>query len=195
MTATDGTFDETFEDVSASFTAPTVAGVYDVCVRGTDAASNTGAAECASIAVYDPSAGYATGAGWIPSPAGAFADDPTLTGKAMFAFISKYAKGANTPDGNTEFRFRVAGLHFQSTGYDFLIVNQGGTNAQFKGSGTINCATAPDGSAFRFMIWAKDGDPDTFRIKIWWDDAGTEHVVYDNGVQQPIGGGAITIHQ
>jgi hypothetical protein len=44
------------------------------------------------------------------------------------------------------------------------------------------------------MIWAGDGTPDTFRIKIWWEDNGTEVVVYDNGAAQAIGGGSIVIH-
>jgi hypothetical protein len=45
------------------------------------------------------------------------------------------------------------------------------------------------------MIWATDTSPDTFRIKIWWEEAnGTEHVVYDTGSNQPIGGGSIKIH-
>jgi hypothetical protein len=41
------------------------------------------------------------------------------------------------------------------------------------------------------MLWAGDGAPDTFRIKIW--DAVTEVVVYDNGSDQPIGGGSIVV--
>ncbi len=47
------------------------------------------------------------------------------------------------------------------------------------------------------MIWAKDLDPDddTFRIKIWWEDGyANETLVYDNGFDQPIGGGNIKIH-
>ena len=45
------------------------------------------------------------------------------------------------------------------------------------------------------MLWAGDLDPDidTFRIKIWYEDA-EEIVVYDNGFGQPIGGGNIKIH-
>ena len=36
--------------------------------------------------------------------------------------------------------------------------------------------------------------PDTFRIKIWWEDEAGEHVVYDNGMDQAIGGGNIVVH-
>jgi hypothetical protein len=42
------------------------------------------------------------------------------------------------------------------------VVNQGGTNAQFKGNGLINGALDPNGNSFKFMIWAGDGSPDTF---------------------------------
>jgi len=60
--------------------------------------------------------------------------------------------------------------------------------AQFKGIGTINGQ-----GTYKFMIFADDGSPDTFRIKIW--DALTEVVIYDNGAQQPLGGGSIVIHK
>ena len=45
------------------------------------------------------------------------------------------------------------------------------------------------------MITANDGNPDTFRIKIWYEDETGEHVVYDNGSQQALGGGSIVIHK
>lgn len=48
---------------------------------------------------------------------------------------------------------------------------------------------------YKFMIWAGDSDPDTFRIRIWEEDEdGTETVIYDNGFDQAIGGGAIMIY-
>ena len=112
----------------------------------------------------------------------------------------KYKKGKNVPDGNTQFNFQAADLNFHSSTYEWLIVNQNGANAQFKGAGTINGDPAPGGDEFMFMIWAGDGDhadpeeDDTFRIKIWHEDGGDEVVVYDNGVDQPIGGGQIKIH-
>ena len=41
-------------------------------------------------------------------------------------------------------------------------MNQGGSNAQFKGSGTVNGEKAPTGENYRFMIWAGDNAHDTF---------------------------------
>ena len=43
------------------------------------------------------------------------------------------------------------------------------------------------------MIWATDGNPDTFRLKIWYEDGG-DVVLYDNGPDQQIGGGQISVH-
>ena len=54
----------------------------------------------------------------------------------------------------------------------------------------------PSGSGpYEFMLWAGDGDSDTFHMKIWEEDeAGNETVIYDNDKDQPIGGGSIVIH-
>jgi PKD repeat protein len=120
--------------------------------------------------------------------------DPGPTGKATFGFVSKYKKGAAVPTGSTEFQFHAAGLNFHSNSYDWLVVT-GSDYAMFKGWGTVNGEVAPVGEMYRFRIWAGDGDPDTFRIKIWYeDDAGVETVVYDNGFDQALGGGSIVIH-
>lgn len=115
-------------------------------------------------------------------------------GRASFGFVSRYKKGAEVPTGNTQFTFKAGDLNFHSTSYDWLVVNQGGSNAQFKGTGTINGQVSPAGDDYRFMVWAGDGDPDTFRIKIYYESGGAEHVVYDNGTDQPIEGGQIVVH-
>jgi hypothetical protein len=142
------------------------------------------------LVVYDPDGGFVTGGGWIDSPAGAYIDDPTLEGKANFGFVSKYKKGATVPTGNTEFVFQAGNLNFHSSSYDWLVVT-GSDYARFKGAGTIN------GSGdYKFMLWAGDNEPDTFRIRIWEEDenSGEETVIYDNGSDQAIGGGSIIVH-
>ncbi len=149
------------------------------------------------VVVYDPSAGFVTGGGWINSPAGAYVADASLTGKANFGFVAKYKRGQSTPDGNTQFQFRAGDLNFHSTSYNWLVV--AGANAKFKGMGTINGQ-----GSYYFMITATDGNllgggqSDGFRIKIW--DAGG--VIYDNMMGQldnsnstlNLGGGSIVIH-
>ena len=153
------------------------------------------------IVVYDPSAAFVTGSGLFDSPAGAYKPDLTLTGRARFGFVSRYKKGATTPSGNTQFVFQAGSLNFQADSYQWLVVNQGGVNAQYKGVGTINGSVDGNGHPYGFMLWASDGDntgiagvSDTFRIRIWSEPNGVETVIYDNGSGQPIDGGAIVIH-
>ncbi|MBP7716007.1 MAG: PKD domain-containing protein [Methanoregulaceae archaeon] len=151
------------------------------------------------IVIYDPSAGFVTGGGWIMSPEGAYAPDPTMTGKATFGFVSKYKKGATVPTGETEFQFKAGNLNFRSTSYDWLVV--AGAKAMYKGTGTINGE-----EEYGFMLTAIDGQikgrdsMDKFRIKIW--EKATDALVYDNQLNAldtddpttVISGGSIVIH-
>jgi probable HAF family extracellular repeat protein len=157
------------------------------------------------IVVYDPSAGFVTGGGWIQSPPGAYELASSLAGRADFGFVSRYQKGAQVPSGSTEFHFHVANLNFHSDTYEWLVV--AGARAQYKGVGTVNGM-----GVYRFMLTAIDGDrlgagqSDRFRIKIWYYDADLEEdvVVYDNQIDTglegteregtTIGGGSIVIH-
>jgi hypothetical protein len=190
MDAEDGAFDSPTENVTAQLSAFTLPEVYQVCVRGTDSADNIGLGECIFIAVYDPEGGFVTGGGWIMSPAGAYSEDPSLEGKANFGFVSKYKKGATVPTGNTEFQFKAGDLNFHSDEYDWLVV-PGGHTAKYKGIGTIDGV-----GSYKFMIWAQDFEPDTFRIKIWEeDDDESEFVIYDNWFDQEISGGNIKVHE
>jgi len=152
------------------------------------------------LAVYDPSAGFVTGGGWINSPAGAYKEPgyENVTGKANFGFVSKYKRGATVPTGQTEFVFKAADLNFHSSNYEWLVITGGGSSysAQFKGTGTINGAGTTNGD-YKFMVWAGDSTPDTFRIKIWEEIGIVETVQYDNktnGTDQAIGGGSIKVH-
>jgi len=120
--------------------------------------------------------------------------DPILIGKADFGFVSKYKKGATVPEGNTQFKFKTAYLKLDSTSYKWLVVNKAGMNAQFFGQGTINGGLAPNNEEYKFMIWVTDGNPDTLRIKIWWENNSVENIVYDNDMEQPIGGETIQVH-
>jgi len=164
-------------------------GVYTVTLTVTDKDGGSGASVYEFVAVYDPSAGFVTGGGWIDSPAGAYTADPSMTGKATFGFISKYKKGAVVPTGNTDFQFTAGDLDFGSSSYQWLVVT-GSSYAKFKGVGTIN-----DEGTYKFQVWAGDDEPDTFRIKIWTEDEfDVETVIYDNGSDQVIGAGNIVIH-
>jgi PKD repeat protein len=174
------------------------AGVYRVTLTVSDD-DGSDAATFEYVVVYDPNGGFVTGAGWIDSPAGAYTADPSLTGRAHFALVSKYQKGATIPTGKTEFQFKAGDFHFRSTSYEWLVVS--GPKGQLKGTGTIN-----DQGNYGFLLTAHDGQVkggrgvDKFRIKIW--DWATDTVVYDNqlgtddtaNASQAIGGGSIVIH-
>jgi len=185
--------------VSHTYTA---VGVYIASLTVTDD-RGAKASDATMVVVYDPAAGSVTGGGWIDSPEGAYTADPSLIGKANFGFVSKYKKGADVPTGQTEFRFRVAGLDFHSTSYEWLVV--AGARAKFKGEGTINGE-----SPYKFKLTAIDADInpddsfdiDRFRIKIWEEIGGEEAVIYDNALGDDsdnatteIGGGSIMIHE
>ena len=189
--------------LSYAFTQP---GVYNVMLTVTDDDGGSGSATTvndlpAYVVVYDPSAGFVTGGGWINSPAGAYIADLTLTGKATFGFVSQYKKGATAPTGQTEFQFKAGDLNFHSSTYAWLVVS--GARAQYKGSGKINGA-----GNFGFMLTAIDGQlnggggSDKFRIKIW-DKNNGDAIVYDNqlGADDAVNpttvlsGGSIVIHK
>jgi hypothetical protein len=165
------------------------AGVYEFILSATDSGGNT-STESGIFVVYDSSAGFVTGGGWIDSPEGAYKLNTELLGKANFGFVSKYQKGAVVPTGNTQFQFKAGELNFSSTSYEWLVV--AGTKAQFKGIGTINGI-----GEYKFMLYATDGgtkEQDQFRIKIWSEEDEIETVIYDNGSDAPILGGSIVIH-
>ena len=190
-----GSFDPDGDDVILYFAQDppgpfAEAGIYDVTLTVTDPSSGATDSCTATVVVYDPSAGFVTGGGWIDSPQGAYAPDVSLAGKANFGFVSKYKKGATVPTGQTEFVFQAGNLNFHSSSYEWLVVT-GSNYARFKGTGTIN-GYGP----YKFRLWAGDSAADTFHIKIWEENesTGEETDVYDNGFDQEIGGGSIVIH-
>ena len=186
---------------SRVFAAP---GVYSIDMKITDDDGGfaTRRIDSEYVVVFDPSGGFVTGGGWIMSPAGASPMYPTATGKANFGFVSKYKKGSNIPEGQTEFQFKAGDLNFHSSAYDLGSLVVSGGKAQYRGTGTVNGV-----AGYRFLLIAYDGQGpggsgvDRFRIKITL--GGT--VVYDNrmGASEDldnaypleISGGSIDIHR
>ncbi len=184
---------------SHTFTNPGVY-TYHVTVTDDDGGSTTADWE---IVVYDASAGFVTGGGWINVLPGSYPADPTLGGRANFGFNSQYKKGAQVPTGETEFNFQVGNFNFHSDAYNWLVVS--GWKAQYRGTGSVNGV-----SGYDFTLTAYDGDIsgggniDKFRIRITRTNGG--NVVFDNRITngntdidtadpQAIAGGSIVIHK
>ena len=156
--------------------AYTTAGVYTVKLTVTDKDGGSGTSVYQFVVIYDPSAGFVTGGGWISSPAGAVAANPSASGKVNFGFVAKYADNASTPGGQTEFNYSSAGVNFHSSSYEWLVVN--GDRAQYRGAGTVN------GSGnYTFLVTVVDGQvsggADGFRIQIR-DSNNNDALVYDS---------------
>lgn len=146
------------------------AAVHTLCVRAQDLAGNISEETCTFVPVYDPDAGFVTGAGWFQS----------ASGKANLGFVAKYHANSQTPTGNLE--FQVGTLKFKASSFDWLVIN-GGT-AQLAGAGTVNGS-----GSYQFLLTALDHTLDSVALKIW-SASGT---VFESP-STPMGGGQIKIH-
>jgi hypothetical protein len=183
--------------VNGSHAYPTD-GVYTVTLTLTNSSRQTGQSVFQYVVVYNPSAGFVTGGGWITSRAGAYTANPTLTGQANFGLNARYQSGSTAPAGNTEFQFPVANLNFHATSYDWLVITT--NQAQYQGSGTINGV-----GNYGFLMTALDSGgsstPDKLRLRIW-DKNNNNAVIYDTQPGAPttaapttvLGGGRIQVH-
>jgi len=176
-----GVVDQTTHTVTGNHTYAET-GVYEVTLIVRDAGNAISQRTYQYVVVYDPEAGFVTGAGIVNSPAGAYRPNPSLTGCAVFGFVSKYKRFSIRPSGCTAFAFLIGGMLFHSDDYDWLVVND--YRAQYRGTGTIN-----GGGSYGFILTAIDGDkirrgnPDRFRIKIW--NKANGQLIYDNQIYDP----------
>lgn len=136
------------------------------------------------IVVYDPSAGFATGAGWFT----------TSSGRAHFAFVVRYQDGVIGRGASVDFQIQGTGLALSSESVDWLVLGPG--IARVRGVGSIDNRAG----VYRFLLTAIDGSTDAFRIKVW-DSTGA--VVYDNQpgarddatAASPLDGGNISVKE
>ncbi len=144
------------------------ANVYTVDVRMDPANGYYQAepADTAALVVYDPSAGFTTGGGWVMDGGH----------KGNFGFGVKYVgRGANIR-GQALYIYRSDDVltRIKSNAMDWLVVN--GTTSVFRGKATGN-----DVGNYTFEITVVDnGEPgatDTFAIKIWRPDGTLLHEV------------------
>jgi predicted extracellular nuclease len=168
--------------VSGSHTYST-AGSYTVRVTVTDQWGHRGASTLESVVVYDPAAGFATGGGWVSSPAGALMSNPGHTGKGSFQLNATYSAGATRPGGSLTYSLSGTQFALGTTSLDWLVVT--GDTARLAGPATLN------GSAgYRVLATLTDrGKADTLRVAV---TDGSGAVVYDSGAQAVQG--QVTLH-
>jgi hypothetical protein len=192
-TVSAGIVDQEAKTVSGSHTYAQP-GSYTVKLTLRDSYPATAEAFFEFVVIYEETqGGFVTGGGWIDVQAGVCQLDEAclaVQGKSNFGFVARSNRGNRPPSGNVLFHFNAGGLRFRSDTLTSLSIIQGGSSARLEGTGTVNGA-----GSYRFMMWLEDGAPDTLRMRIWWQDGGNEHVVFDNGAGQALGGGNVTIHR
>ncbi|MCB0040630.1 MAG: hypothetical protein KDE23_13170, partial [Caldilinea sp.] len=163
-------------------------GVYTVVLTVTDGSQAAATSTYQYVVIYDPTAGVASGDGWINSPLGAYTPNPALAVRAKFGFEVKYRRNDTVPTGNL--RFRLDRIRFEVSTFDWLVIS--GPKAIVQGVGEI------DGHGrYGFMLTAlHEGtlapkDNGTFRLKVWEINNGNA-VVYDNEPGQLDGATPIT---
>ncbi|MDI9633567.1 MAG: PKD domain-containing protein [Methanolinea sp.] len=177
------------------------AGIYTVTLVVTDDDGGVGQSEYRYIVVYDPNGGFVTGGLWIEPLVCPFSAGRTnLTpDKAHCEFEARYQKGATTPAGKVNFRYKAGNIDFRSTELRYLVIS--GPCAHIRGSGTVNGR-----GGFDFILSAIDGRKpggggvDRFRVEIW--DRATGEVLFDTQPGAPEGaspsmtpgGGSVQIH-
>ena len=123
MTPQDGAFDEPVETAAILFIAPASSGNYSLCVRGTDALTNTGADSCITLSVDDQ--------GPISSSA-AVSPEKVTSGETV-------TLTATIDDSST------GGSNIQSAEYN---LDGGGWSAMDAQDGTYDSPTEPVTTAF-----------------------------------------------
>jgi large repetitive protein len=164
-----GTVNESAHTATATYTFSTP-GVYLITLTVYDDDTGFGIANTfngltAMVVIYDPTAGFVTGGGYVTQTGSMVPNDAASVGaKANYGFNAKY-KNANTLQGEVEFQFKPANINLHATSLDWLLVNTNVTpnRAQIQGSGTVNGV-----AGYGFLLTVTDGgQTDRFRMKIW----------------------------
>ena len=180
----DGSFDEPVERVEGGFTAPDAAGLYEVCVTGTDASGNTGGPTCLEIPVYDPAGGFITGGGWIGTGSDVAED------RLVFGFVARYRKD-DVPEGRARISVESVGLELDADRYEWLVMDPDGDGVLIQGVGSLEGRSGE----YRFQLEATS-DPGGGTLRTSIREAGDPtNVIFDSGPPRAVQGGSIMIHQ
>jgi hypothetical protein len=165
----------------------TQAGVYEITLTVEDNDGGSGSSTFQYLVVYDPSAGFLTGAGRF--------DSPNPSGNVIFGVSAKYT-GTGTPTGEARINFQAGDITLDSTSYQWLVVT--GAKATLKGDATVN-GTA----GYTFIISGIDGSQtggdNLIRVKI---TDSSNNTIYDTqpgaadtaAPTTPLSNGTIKVH-
>ena len=153
----------------------TSAGLFTITVTVTDDDGGAGTSTFQYLISVDPAAGTLVGSGTFTSPAGAWAQRPTVQIGGNMDVTAWYQRGATAPIGKLVVELggsarTTAPLTFRATSFDWLILTP--NVGWVSGKGTVNAR-----SGYGFWFVATD-NPDKFRLKVWELSSGT--VIYDN---------------
>ena len=158
---------------ASAFWTPPAAGFYPVSLRVTDKDGGTTTVSGGTLVVFDPAAGFVTGAGALVDPGRAL---------VVFAFEARYPDGEPVLRGDVD--LRVPHLDFDPTRLDWLVVTA--PSFAIHGKGRVG---RTDG--YVFQLDGVNGRPDQLRIRIW-SPGGS--LVYDSTLR-PLAFGSIQIHR
>lgn len=115
----------------------TAAGIYPITLTVTDNDGLSNTATYQYISVYNPTSQGLFSAGHLfTSPAGAYQQDLSLTGKVTFGLVYKYHGTIPTSNKQFTLNFNAANLTFNATTISSLVIAN--NMATLTGSGTIN---------------------------------------------------------
>lgn len=192
--ATEGTCGQghTFDD----------AGMYTMDVKVTDDDGGSDSAQV-MVVVYDPDAGFVTGAGSALPEMAPGTTAETASATARFTFNPKYLphdEGPPATGGKFVYQLTETGFELNADGFDWLVVTPDGKTA-FRGTGTLDGA-----SGYGFVAYATE-DSEAFRVVVWdldvsahpdddplYDSVRGEGYDVDVASPAPITRGAIRIH-
>ncbi len=130
------------------------------------------------MVIYDPAAGFVTGAGQINSPQGPYPLMSEATNAQFAFFVSYQSQNSTVPQGQTYYNISNQG-NFRSRALTWLVIQD--NLAIWKGEGSINGK-----GNYTFIASVTDAGGrntndigDRFRIRIWNKDDGNA-IVYDN---------------
>ena len=157
------------------------AGIYTVTLTANDNYGGSTTVQFQYVVIYDPAAGYESGAGSINSPTGSYTANVSLGGTAIISNVfARYGTdGTLSALSNTfKFSYSTAGLSFNSSSMKWLVMS--GNNSWLKGEGNNVVNGASEACYFLLAIANSTSSTvaDKARVKIW--SKATGRVIYDN---------------